>query len=98
TANLARRNPFFGDNLQRYEFDEKMLQAIATKSNGFYFNASDLAGLEKVYSEIDALEKKDIETLEKVHVEELYTPFLVIALLCYLVYLALSQAVFMVVP
>ncbi len=47
-------------DLQRFEIDEKTLQRIAEITGGRYFHAGDRDGLEKVYDEIDRLEKTEI--------------------------------------
>ncbi len=41
--------------------DEETLGSIATIANGRYFRAQDLAGLEEVYTQIDSLERSDVE-------------------------------------
>lgn len=41
------------------EIDEKMLKAIADKTGGRYFRATDAEALERVYREIDALERSE---------------------------------------
>jgi Ca-activated chloride channel family protein len=41
--------------------DEETLETIATIGNGRYFRAQDLAGLEQVYEQIDALERSNVE-------------------------------------
>ena len=43
--------------------DVETLEAIAEKTDGRYFNARDAEGLRQVYSEIDELEKTEIEGL-----------------------------------
>jgi Ca-activated chloride channel family protein len=41
--------------------DEETLQTIASISNGRYFLARDLASLQDVYDQIDALERSEVE-------------------------------------
>lgn len=41
--------------------DEKLLKEIADKTGGVYFRGTDTASLEKIYTEIDKLEKTPIE-------------------------------------
>jgi len=46
---------------QPVRLDEETLKALADKTNGKYFNASDTEALAKVYAEIDRLEKTETE-------------------------------------
>ncbi|MEZ4862529.1 MAG: VWA domain-containing protein [Caldilineaceae bacterium] len=43
------------------EIDEATLQKIADKTGGLYFRAEDQAGLQKIYDEINRLEKSQVE-------------------------------------
>ena len=56
-------------------FDEKLLSSIASVTGGTYFRAADKAGLKKVMSEINTLEKTNIEQPKYVEYKE-YAPFL----------------------
>lgn len=47
--------------LARVEIDEDLLQEIAEMTGGKYFRATSTEGLERVYEEIDRLEKTEIE-------------------------------------
>ncbi len=57
-------NSFFGTRYQqmKVEIDEKLLEEIATMTNGKYFRATDNNSLKKVYEQIDELEKTKIVT------------------------------------
>lgn len=46
---------------QPVRLDEETLKAIADKTDGLYFNAKDTDGLNRVYEEIDQLEKTEVE-------------------------------------
>lgn len=54
---------FFGTQYQQVEvqIDEELLQEIAKMTGGKYFRATDNNSLRKIYSEIDKLEKTEIE-------------------------------------
>jgi Ca-activated chloride channel homolog len=54
----------FGQSVvrKRVEIDEATLRAVAEISGGQYFRAEDAGGLEKVYKEIDTLERSAIES------------------------------------
>jgi Ca-activated chloride channel family protein len=43
------------------DLDEPTLQTIARSTNGQYFRAEDLTDLQQIYSEIDQLERSDVE-------------------------------------
>ncbi|OGV48947.1 MAG: hypothetical protein A2X49_07095 [Lentisphaerae bacterium GWF2_52_8] len=67
------QDTFFGQRLipLQGEFDEKLLKEIASKSDGKYYRAADQKGLEKVLTEIDALEKTSLEQPKFVDYREL---------------------------
>lgn len=65
----------------RNEIDEQTLQAIAQKTGGQYFRATDEAMLADVYREIDALERTTIEVKDYTQYRELFGWFLLPAIL-----------------
>lgn len=72
-------DPMFGRDYARdpdggyrlMEFDEEELRRIAALSDGRYFSAADPGALERIYEEIRALEKSDLETTEYRRYEDL---------------------------
>ena len=58
--------------MQRYELNEELLQEIADMTGGQYFLAIDADGLERVFETINALEKTEIQSRERVLYSELY--------------------------
>ncbi len=59
--------------LARVEIDEELLKQIADMTGGQYFRATNERSLEKIYGEIDRLEKREIEvTTVKRYSEEFY--------------------------
>lgn len=84
--------------VNRIEFDEKTLKEIASITGGVYFNAEDLKELETVYQEIDRLERSKRDEPAREVVQELFMPYAILALVSYLLYLLLSNSVFMKVP
>lgn len=72
----------FGSQLMQtqVEIDEGVLQAIAKKTGGAYFRATDLSSLEKIYGQIDALTKTKIEEDRFYSFHEYYPWFLAIGL------------------
>ena len=73
----------FGIQIQQMpvEIDEPSLIAIAELTGGRYFRADDNNKLERIYEEIDKLEKDEIEVKHFSKKEELFFPFALAALL-----------------
>lgn len=73
----------FGIQMQQMpvEIDESSLIAIAELTGGRYFRADDNNKLERIYEEIDKLEKDEIEVKHFSKKEELFFPFALAALL-----------------
>lgn len=74
---------FFGN--KRYQqvevnIDEDMLKQIANMTGAHYFRATDNSSLDKIYSEIDKMEKSRIEVYEFERKTEEFFPFAAIAL------------------
>lgn len=59
TIGAGKLNEFFGDN--QNALDEETLQEIADITEGLYFRAEDTDGLERIYAEINALERSEFE-------------------------------------
>ena len=64
----------------RNEIDEETLKAISKRTNGKYFRATNVSGLEEVYATIDQLERTEIEVKEYTRYRELFGWFLIPAL------------------
>jgi Ca-activated chloride channel family protein len=60
--------------------DESMLRKIAAKTNGQYFRANDKAGLDRIYKQIDKLERTTIEETRFTEYNQYYRYFLGAAL------------------
>lgn len=76
---------FFGKQYvyQRVDLDEDTLQKIAQKTGGRYFRATNTEALEKIYKQIDEMEKTEIKIKEYMEYEELFMYFLIPGL-CFL--------------
>lgn len=63
------RQGFFGNSLQMVqgEFDEPLLKALAEKTKGVYYHASDAAAMQEAMKEIDRLEKTPAE--QEIHID-----------------------------
>ncbi|MFQ5655809.1 MAG: VWA domain-containing protein [Planctomycetota bacterium] len=66
----------------RVELDEETLKAIAAKTGGRYFHATDAEGLAAAYREIDRLERSEITEVRYRQYEERYGLPVAIALAC----------------
>jgi Ca-activated chloride channel homolog len=53
------------------DIDEETLKAVSAKTGGKYYRADSTDTLQKIYEEIDKLEKTEVEVKKYVHVEEL---------------------------
>ena len=58
-----------------------MLKAIADKTGGLYFRATDNSSLESIYKEINKLEKTEINEFKYYNYNEKYRIFVLIALI-----------------
>jgi Ca-activated chloride channel family protein len=73
----------FGMRYQKMqvEIDEALLRRIAELTGGQYFRAVDNTSLQRVYAEIDKLEKSKIETREHSKREEVFMPWALAAVI-----------------
>lgn len=74
-------NGSFNFQMMPVEIDEALMQQIADDTNGKYFRATNNKKLEEIYSEIDKLEKTEIEQFEFFNVQEKYRDLVLLALL-----------------
>ena len=65
----------------KVEIDEESLKKISEMSGGKYFRATDNNSLENIYSEIDKLEKTEIEEFTYYSVDEKFRYFLIPAII-----------------
>jgi Ca-activated chloride channel family protein len=94
------QDPIFG---KRYmpmpvEIDEAMLTRIAEMTKGKYFRATDRQSLEKIFAEIDQLEKTKIEVKQFTRYRELFVNWLAIALGLVFVEIMLANTRFRKIP
>lgn len=60
--------------------DETLLKRIAAETRGEYFRATDRESLQKVYDQIDQLEKSEIEVITRTRFQEQFIYFIMAAL------------------
>ena len=87
-----------GGTAEESPLDEETLQEIADITDAKYYRATDTEGLRDIYSEINALEKTEVEVLIFTRYREVLTWFLVPALLLILLEVLLSRTVFRRIP
>jgi Ca-activated chloride channel family protein len=80
------------------DIDEDTLKAIADKTGGKYFRATDTASLQKIYEDIDRLERTEFEAPRYLDYDEWYPWLLLPAVLLLGVELSLSQTVLRKLP
>jgi Ca-activated chloride channel homolog len=82
---LAQASATIGEGgkggVQKAFVDEDLLSRIAKQTGGQYFRAADKEALQKIYAQIDTLEKSDVEVISKERIEEKFGPFILAALL-----------------
>ena len=92
TIGVGRDVP--SDTGQGAPLDQETLQQIADITNANFYLATDTEGLRGIYSEINALEKSEVEVLVFTRYEEMLAWFLAPGLGLLLVSLVLSETVF----
>ena len=63
------------------KIDEELLINIAEATNGMYFRANNKDKLEKIYEQIEGLEKTELEELKFYNYEEMFDFYALIALI-----------------
>jgi len=83
---------------QQVDLDEDTLREIARITGGEYFRATDTASLEKVYDQIDQMEKTEAKVKEYMEYEELFHRFAIPGLFLLLVEFVLLNTRFRKIP
>ena len=73
-------NGKFQYGLTKVEIDEALLKTIAKNTGGLYFRATDNKKLEEIYSEINKLEKTEVEEFKYYNYNEKFRPLILVAL------------------
>jgi len=92
---------FFGNTVYRpvpVEIDEKTLRAVAERTGGRYFRATDTTALRAIYAEIDRAEKAPVETPQLEEWREAYPWLVWPALLLLLSEVVLARTALRVLP
>ncbi|MCP4649712.1 MAG: VWA domain-containing protein [PVC group bacterium] len=91
----------FGNKVYQWgviDLDEDSLQNIAQVTGGKYYRAKDTDSLKKIYKEIDRLEKTKIEVKSYTEYRELFTGFVLLALVLLLIEAGLRYTRFRTLP
>lgn len=80
------------------EFDETTLQQIASITGGKYFRATDTRSLDEVFSDIDRLERTDVEVQQVVQYRDLFPWFLIAGFAFLTLEILLSQTIWRRLP
>lgn len=84
--------------MAKVDIDESLLTQIAELTGGKYYRATDEESLSAIYSEIDALEKTEMEVTTFKRYSEEYRPFLFIGLFLILLDILLRMTLFKTIP
>lgn len=85
-------------SLEQSELDERLLQQIAVSTGGQFFRAGEATDFQRIYFEIDALERSQIEVRTVVRYQEMAKWLLAPAMLLLLLELWLRNTIFRRLP
>lgn len=77
-------------SMVKVEIDEVLLKNIAAETGGRYFRATTKEMLSYIYSEIDKMEKTEVEIEVLTEIQEKFRPFLLLALLLIMLDIGIS--------
>ena len=80
------------------EIDERLLNEIAQLTGGRYFRATDEQSLNEIYSEIDKLEKTEMEITTFKRYSDEYRPFLLFGLFFIVLDVLIRLTIFKTIP
>jgi len=99
------KSPFLVETLfgpehiyQKVDLDEEILKEIAKITEGEYFRATDTVSLEKIYDQIDRMERTEAKVKEYTEYEELFHRFAIPGLLLLLAEFGLANTRFRKIP
>jgi Ca-activated chloride channel family protein len=89
----APNGKFLYQNM-KVEIDEKLMKEIAKTTDGKYFRATSNAKLKEIYTEINKLEKTEVEEKKYFNYDEKYQPLVWLALVLLFVEVLLKNTIF----
>lgn len=84
--------------MQDVQIDEPLMKKVSSETGGKYFRATNTIELQRIYDEIDRLEKTKVEITSYKRYAEHFFPFAMIALACLLLEVVLRYTVFRSLP
>ena len=100
-APIPVRDPFTGRmalTAARVEIDEKTLQAVAEKTAGRYFRATDASALAEIYQQIDKLERTEVSQERYLDYDEHYQIALMVGLFLVVTSIVMDRTIFRQLP
>ena len=76
------------------DIDEPLLKQIASQTGGKYFRATGNTSLQRVYDDIDKMEKTKVEITSYKHYAELFFPFALMSIVCIALEMLLRYTIF----
>ncbi len=80
------------------EFDEESLKAIASMTGGEYFRATDTQSLQRIFAEIDEMEKSQVEVQKVAQYRDLFPWFVLVGALLVAAETVLGQTIWRRLP
>ncbi len=97
--NIQITDPFgFSTTTLETKIDEQSLKQIADITNGKYFRAKDEKVLQKVFEEIDRLEKTELDVENFTRTDEAFMPWMLAALIAYALSMLLRYTILRRIP
>lgn len=98
-----KRPGMFGNTITTYQWFEnalnpEILEHISKITQGRFYRVTDADTLERVFKEIDQLEKSEVKSKEHVEYEELFQKFLIVALFLLAIEKVLTTVLWRVIP
>lgn len=88
----------FSTTTMETKIDEVSLKNIASQTNGKYFRATDSKTLNRIFDEIDSLEKTTLDVSRFTHTEEDFMPWILLAICAFSLQLLLRYTVLRRIP
>lgn len=84
--------------MQDVQIDEQLMKKISSETGGKYFRATNTVALQRIYDEIDKLEKTKVEITSYKRYAEHFFPLAMLALACLLLEVVLRYTAFRSLP
>ncbi|HEU4553083.1 MAG TPA: VWA domain-containing protein [Chitinophaga sp.] len=84
--------------MQDVQIDEPLMKKISSETGGKYFRATNTVALQRIYNEIDKLEKTKVEITSYKRYAEHFFPLVMLALACLLLEVVLRYTAFRSLP